>query len=52
MRTEDYRDAQLPAGDRADLLLRRMTLEEKCGQLTSTVPWRLIRGDGSDAARA
>ena len=51
MSIENYPDARLPAAERAELLLRRMTLAEKCGQLTSVVPWVLIRGDGTDADR-
>jgi beta-glucosidase len=34
---------------RVELLLREMTLEEKCGQLGSVMPWSVIRADGSDA---
>ncbi len=46
---DDYRNPQLPADVRADLLLAEMTPEEKCGQLTSVLPWSLVNGDGSDA---
>ncbi|MFG1965456.1 glycoside hydrolase family 3 N-terminal domain-containing protein [Nonomuraea sp. NPDC049028] len=42
----------MPADDRAELLLREMTLEEKCGQLTSVMPWSLVRADGSAAEGA
>ena len=49
MSTEDYRDAHLPAAARAELLLREMTVEEKCDQLTGGWPWLLVRADGSDA---
>ncbi|RSM43237.1 glycoside hydrolase family 3 protein [Amycolatopsis balhimycina DSM 5908] len=49
MSTETYRDTHLPTDHRADLLLREMSLEEKCGQLTSVMPWSVIRADGSDA---
>jgi beta-glucosidase len=52
MPSNDYRDTRLTAGDRADLLLREMTLDEKCHQLTAVMPWSLIRADGSDAADA
>jgi beta-glucosidase-like glycosyl hydrolase len=44
-----YSDTSLPAETRADLLLQEMTLEEKCGQLTSVMPWSLVSSDGSDA---
>ena len=49
MSTQDYRDVHLPAAARAELLLREMTLEEKCDQLTGGWPWLLVRPDGSDA---
>lgn len=49
MSTTDHRDARLPAAERASLLLREMTLEEKCYQLVSVMPWTLVRADGSDA---
>ena len=49
MATEDYREVHLPAAARAELLLREMTLEEKCDQLTGGWPWLLVRPDGSDA---
>ena len=52
MPTDDYRDAHLPAATRADLLLRQMTPEEKCDQLTAGWPWLLVRADGSDAEGA
>lgn len=52
MSTENYRDSSLPAGVRAGLLLREMTLEEKCDQLTAAWPWSLVRADGSDAEGA
>jgi beta-glucosidase-like glycosyl hydrolase len=52
MSTQHHRDASLPAGVRADLLLREMTLEEKCHQLTAVLPWSLVRSDGSDAEDA
>ena len=44
-----YLDANLPAEVRAELLLQKMTLEEKCHQLTSVMPWTVVRPDGSDA---
>lgn len=47
--TEEHREARLPAADRADLLLRQMTLDEKCDQLTGGWPWLMVRSDGSDA---
>lgn len=46
---DDHRNADLPADVRAELLLREMTLEERCGQLTPAVPGHLIRPDGPDA---
>ncbi|MGP2440405.1 glycoside hydrolase family 3 N-terminal domain-containing protein [Streptomyces sp. JW3] len=46
---ETYRDAHLPPGARADLLLREMTLEEKCAQLTAVWPWKLIDAEGAEA---
>lgn len=49
MPNAQYRDAGLSADVRANLLLREMTLEEKCHQLTSVMPWTLVRPDGSDA---
>ena len=33
----DWRDASLPAGKRASLLLKEMTLEEKIGQMCQYV---------------
>ncbi|WP_425826636.1 glycoside hydrolase family 3 N-terminal domain-containing protein [Streptomyces fractus] len=50
MATEDYRDTRLPAAERAALLLREMTVTEKCHQLVSVMPWTLVRADGSDTA--
>ncbi|MGA5454744.1 glycoside hydrolase family 3 N-terminal domain-containing protein [Streptomyces umbrinus] len=50
--TGTHRDARLPAGERAALLLREMTLEEKCHQLVSVMPWTLVRPDGSDSDEA
>ncbi|XVQ09388.1 glycoside hydrolase family 3 N-terminal domain-containing protein [Spirillospora sp. CA-255316] len=52
MSTESHHDAHLPAASRAELLLREMTIEEKCDQLTAVWPWALVRADGSDAAGA
>jgi hypothetical protein len=52
MSSEDYRDPSLSAGVRAELVLRQMTLEEKCDQLTAGWPWLLVRADGSDAEGA
>ena len=48
----DYRHPDLPADIRAASLLVQMTLEEKCAQLTSIMPWSLVRTDGSDAETA
>ncbi|MFG6201978.1 glycoside hydrolase family 3 N-terminal domain-containing protein [Nonomuraea sp. JJY05] len=48
----NHRDTRLTADARAELLLREMTLEEKCGQLTAVMPWSLVRADGSDAEGA
>ena len=45
---EDWRDASLPASDRAKLLLREMTLEEKVGQMCQYVaPCYVPPGQGS-----
>src|SRR4051812_15703688 len=52
MLTESHLDAGLSADVRADLLLRQMTLQEKCHQLIGVLPWTLIRADGSDAEGA
>ncbi|MCZ0997502.1 glycoside hydrolase family 3 C-terminal domain-containing protein [Streptomyces mirabilis] len=52
MSPQDHRDASLPFGLRAELLLREMTLEEKCAQLTAGWPWFLVRPDGSEAEGA
>ncbi|TCC36394.1 glycoside hydrolase family 3 N-terminal domain-containing protein [Kribbella speibonae] len=41
-------DASLPSDARAELLLQEMTLAEKCHQLTSVMPWSLVRPDGAD----
>ncbi|MEV4264027.1 glycoside hydrolase family 3 N-terminal domain-containing protein [Kribbella sp. NPDC049584] len=46
--TPHYLDASLAPDVRAELLLREMTLEEKCFQLTSVMPWAMVRADGSD----
>ncbi|MES5823091.1 glycoside hydrolase family 3 N-terminal domain-containing protein [Streptomyces sp. RG80] len=50
--TPEFRDARLSADVRAESLLREMTIEEKCAQLTCAWPWRLIDADGSDAEGA
>lgn len=47
---EDHRNRDLPAGTRADLLLREMTVEEKCHQLTGVMPWAVVGPGGSDIA--
>ncbi|MFD5128928.1 glycoside hydrolase family 3 N-terminal domain-containing protein [Streptomyces olindensis] len=52
MSPQDHRDASLPVGLRAELLLREMTLEEKCAQLSAGWPWFLVRPDGSEAEGA
>jgi len=52
MPREDHRHPDLPADVRAESLLAQMTLEEKCAQLTSVMPWSLVRTDGSDAETA
>ncbi|MDX2913198.1 glycoside hydrolase family 3 N-terminal domain-containing protein [Streptomyces griseiscabiei] len=44
-----HRDTELSADVRAGLLLREMTLEEKCGQLSGAWPWTFVDADGSDA---
>jgi beta-glucosidase-like glycosyl hydrolase len=41
-------DASLPSDVRADLLLQEMTLAEKCHQLTSVMPWNVVRPDHAD----
>ena len=44
----DWRDASLPASDRAELLLKEMTLEEKVGQMCQYVaPCYVPPGQGS-----
>jgi beta-glucosidase len=45
-------DASLPSDVRAHLLLQEMTPAEKCHQLTSVMPWSVVRPDGSDAESA
>jgi beta-glucosidase-like glycosyl hydrolase len=45
-------DASLPSDVRAQLLLQEMTPAEKCHQLTSVMPWSVVRPDGSDAESA
>ncbi|MDQ0957351.1 beta-glucosidase-like glycosyl hydrolase [Streptomyces sp. B4I13] len=52
MPSDDFRDARLPADERATLLLRELTVEEKCHQLVSVMPWTLVRADGSDSDEA
>ncbi|MDX3638157.1 glycoside hydrolase family 3 N-terminal domain-containing protein [Streptomyces sp. MB09-02B] len=52
MSSNDHRDVRLPAGERATLLLRELTVEEKCHQLVSVMPWTLVRADGSDSDEA
>ncbi|MYS48619.1 beta-glucosidase, partial [Streptomyces sp. SID6013] len=52
MPSEDHRDPRLPPAERATLLLREMTLDEKCHQLVSVMPWTLVRADGSDSDEA
>ncbi|MFK0287547.1 glycoside hydrolase family 3 N-terminal domain-containing protein [Streptomyces sp. NPDC090499] len=47
-----HSDARLSPAERADLLLREMTLAEKCAQLVGVFPWSLIGPDCSDAAGA
>ena len=49
MSTDDHRNVHLPADVRAESLLREMTPEEKCDQLTAGWPWLLVHADGSDA---
>jgi hypothetical protein len=48
--SEDHRNPDLPVGTRADLLLREMTVEEKCHQLTGVMPWAVVGPGGSDIA--
>jgi beta-glucosidase-like glycosyl hydrolase len=50
--SQSYRDAGLSPDTRTRLLLREMTLEEKCHQLVGVFPWSLVAPDGSDAAGA
>ncbi|MET8977911.1 glycoside hydrolase family 3 N-terminal domain-containing protein [Streptomyces sp. NPDC004539] len=52
MSSNDHLDIRLPAGERATLLLRELTVEEKCHQLVSVMPWSLVRADGSDSDEA
>ncbi|MDX3798261.1 glycoside hydrolase family 3 N-terminal domain-containing protein [Streptomyces sp. AK04-3B] len=52
MPRDDFRDARLPADERATRLLRELTVEEKCHQLVSVMPWTLVRADGSDSYEA
>ncbi|OLT30802.1 beta-glucosidase [Actinomadura sp. CNU-125] len=52
MPEDSHRNADLPDDVRAELLLREMTLEEKCGQLSSVFPWALVQADGSAATGA
>lgn len=47
--SNDHRDARLPTSERVELLLREMTLDEKCAQLTGGWPWLMVDADGSDA---
>jgi hypothetical protein len=51
MPTAQYHDASLPSEVRADLLLQELTLEEKCHQLTSVMPWSVVRPDGLGLGR-
>ncbi len=45
---KDWKDASLPASERADLLLKEMTLEEKVGQMCQYVaPCYVPPGEGS-----
>jgi beta-glucosidase len=49
--TEPYRDPQVPVEERARDLLRRMTLEEKCDQLTQKSAAAIeMKGSQADAA--
>lgn len=47
---DDYRNPRLASATRADLLVREMTLTEKCWQLTPVPPWWISLGDGTDPA--
>ena len=42
-----WKDEHLDPGRRAELLLRELTLEEKCHQLVARMPWSLVKPDGS-----
>ncbi|MET8977903.1 glycoside hydrolase family 3 N-terminal domain-containing protein [Streptomyces sp. NPDC004539] len=44
-----HRDPELSADTRAELLLKEMTPEEKCGQLGGAWPWTFVDADGKDA---
>jgi hypothetical protein len=44
--SQDYTDAGLPPETRAILLLREMTLQEKCHQLVGVFPWSLVATAG------
>ena len=48
MTQPDHLDHRLPPPVRADLLAQKMTVVEKCYQLTAVPPWWLALGDGSD----
>ncbi len=50
--TGTWHDDQLPAEQRASLLLHEMTTAEKCHQLTSRMAWSLVNADGTDAPGA
>lgn len=43
-----WTDERLDPGVRAELLLRELTVEEKCHQLVARMPWSLVKPDGSE----
>ncbi|MFE5671653.1 glycoside hydrolase family 3 N-terminal domain-containing protein [Agromyces sp. NPDC056523] len=47
---EEHLDLALSPEERAELLLRRMTLREKCHQLVGVPPWSLVNPDLSEPA--
>jgi beta-glucosidase-like glycosyl hydrolase len=49
---DEFRDPELPADVRADLLAQQMTVREKCWQLTAIVPWWLVNPDDSETKAA
>lgn len=48
MTTPTYLKTEASAAERTTDLLARMTLAEKCHQLSGVMPWVVLRADGSD----